>query len=304
MRKTAVLLTSIAILTIVSGCRKIPTPRFTAPTDRDEAWQQDIEYLLDSFPKYCKSLTEESEAEFEGILNRIHSSVPSLSNNEIIVGIMRAVAVARDGHTRVNMKPSAQKLRRLPVRFYWFSDGLYVIKAAPQYADMLGDKVLEINGHKSEELVVHMGDIISGNETSIRYSSSYFLASPDFLNGMGVLADPDSVPLTLAREDGSVHTLSLPTLPLGEKILGYERSKVQYGWQPAVDHRHCQGHPCVAHRLGKDLHRCWRSYLFGGYCNRRPLKALRGGSGNDSGRAGSRGIEILGGGEKVHPSQF
>ena len=209
MRKSAVLLTLIGILAIILGCRKIPTPRFKEPADRDGAWQQDIEYLRDSFPKYCKSLTEESEAEFESILAQIHRSVPSLSDNELIVGILRAVAVARDGHTRVNMKPSAQKLRRLPVRFYWFSDGLYVIKATPEHADALGDRVLEIDGRRPEELVDQMGDIISGGQTSVRYSSSYFLSSPDFLNGMGVPANDIDVDVPAAAIPSYRGSLSL-----------------------------------------------------------------------------------------------
>ena len=222
MKLSAVFVTLIGILMLGFGCQKIAAPRFTAPTDRDGAWRQDIEYLRDSFPKYCESLTDDSVVAFEGILNEIRRSIPLLSDNEIIVGILRAVATARDGHTRVNMKPSSQKLRRLPIRFYWFSEGLYVIKATREYAETLGARVLEINGRRPEELVDQMGDFISGNETSVRYSSSYFLGSPDFLNGIGVLADPDSVPLTFVREDGSVFTLTLPALPLGEKVLGYE----------------------------------------------------------------------------------
>ena len=58
---------------------------------------------------------------------------------------MKLVAMVRDGHTGLNPR---QFVRGgvYPVRFYRFSDGMYVRAAAPAYADLVGSKVVRIGG--------------------------------------------------------------------------------------------------------------------------------------------------------------
>jgi hypothetical protein len=215
-------LLAMIVLLAVSGCRSVPAPKVSQASDRDEAWEQDIEYLKEDFPKYNKSFTSDSLAEFHMILDRTYRDIPSLSDNEIYVYIMRAVAAAKDGHTSVNMMPSAQKLRRLPIRFYWFSDGLYVIKAAAAHSELLGLRIAGINGIDPENLVRQLSEIVPGSNTSVRYESAYLLSSPDFLAGMGAAENPDMVSILFERPDGTFLTVDLPAMPIGEKIYGYQ----------------------------------------------------------------------------------
>lgn len=160
---------------------------------------------------------------FQGILNDLGNSVSTASNNDIIVGIMKSIATAGDVHTHVSMRPSAQKLRRMPVRFYWFSDGLFIIKASEQYAEFLGSRIVELGGVSPESLVEQMGDILPGNPSSVRYLSSYYLSSPDFLEGMGVTENPDSVDVILEMPDGSTVGLTLQAMPMSPPITGHQQ---------------------------------------------------------------------------------
>ena len=223
MNKTVILIILCAILIASAlGCRTIPSPRPSLSADRDEAWAEDIGYLRDSFPKYNRSFDERSLYEFQSILDSTYSNIPTLSDNEIYVDIMRAVAAAEDGHTSVNMAPSAGKLRRFPVRFYWFEEGLFIVKASSDFASTLGGRVRAINGTDPEELVSQLEDIVPGGRTAVRYESSYLLNSPDFLHGMGAVSNPESVPFKIERPDGTIHMIELPALPLGEKFYGYQ----------------------------------------------------------------------------------
>ena len=173
------------------------------------------------FPKHNLSFSDTELDDFYGILDELGGSVSQASDNEIIVAIMKSIATAGDVHTHVSMGPTAQKLRRLPIRFYWFSDGLYVIRASEQYAGILGARIVELAGVAPELLVEQMQDVLPGNLTGVRYLSSYFLSSPDFLEGMKVTADPESVQMTFEKLDGSIAELIVPAMPLSVPISGY-----------------------------------------------------------------------------------
>jgi hypothetical protein len=135
---------------------------------------------------------------------------------------MKAVASANDVHTHVNMRPSAQKLRRLPIRLYFFEEGLYIIKAKEAYQQLLGKRVISINGYSIEELSNKLKEVLAGSNSYLRYESAYFLSSSDFLHGMGIITDPESVKLKLRDENGETDTMSLSPEPMGPKIYGYE----------------------------------------------------------------------------------
>jgi hypothetical protein len=215
------ILLTLSLLVLVIGCRSIPAPRLAEPIDREEAWEQDLEYLRNSLPKYNKSFTPESQAEFEAIVDTTRERVSALSDNEIYVNILRAVAAPGDGHTSVNMMPSAQKLRRFPLRFYWFSEGLYVVRTAAEYTRFIGLRVLEIGGSDPEDLVRQIRDVVAGNESAVRYESIYYLSSPDFLQGINAVTDPETVPIVFQQPDGSTTSAEFSPAPMGEQVYGY-----------------------------------------------------------------------------------
>ena len=218
----AILGAAMAICLGTVGCRSIITPLFPIPENREMAWRQDIGYLRKAFPVHNMSFDDDELEEFQRILDGLEDSIPTASDNKMIVGIMKSVATAGDVHTKVSLQPSAQKFRRVPIRFYWFSDGLYVVKATERYADVLGFRIVELGGFPPELLVEQLRDILPGNPSSVRYLSGYYLSSPDFLEGMGVIENPDSVKVTFEAPDGSTFALTLPTMPMSPPVTGYQ----------------------------------------------------------------------------------
>jgi hypothetical protein len=199
-----------------------PTAEFSAPQGRDEAWRQDIAFLRDEFLKVDRSFTEDASQEFLGLLNDVYEQVPSLSDNEIVVEITRAAAVSGNGHTRAYLMRNGNYLERLPIRYYWFSDGLYVIRATEDFSQTLGARVLAINGIAPEELMSQMRELIPGSDTWAVYKSTYLLNSPEFLNGLNVVPSADSVRITFENPDGARFTLYIRPLPLDERDTPYE----------------------------------------------------------------------------------
>lgn len=205
---------------LLSGCGSIPVP---APTDagRVAAWQQDLTYLRDEFPRYNNSFDEHSLAQFDRIVSATLAEVDRLSDNQIYVRLLEAIATANDVHTSLSMTPSRGKIRRLPIRFHWFSDGLYVVRARTDQSDLLGSRVVSIAGSSAESVLQQMRTLIPGNHTWVRYESAYYMSSPDILQGMGVSPDADVVEIELETPAGSRVTRTLEALPLGEAVWGY-----------------------------------------------------------------------------------
>jgi hypothetical protein len=223
LRMFILLCVSIPIVSLwLLGCRSIVTPSHPIPRNRDEAWQQDIAYLKNAFPQHNMSFDDGELDEFDRVVDELYDTISAASDAALIVGIMRSVATAGDVHTHVSLRPSAQKLRRLPIRFYWFSDGLYVIKASAQYSGTLGTRVVELGGVPPHLLLERMRDTLPGNRSSLKYLSSYFLSSPDFLEGIGAIDDSDSVNIVVERLDGSIVEMVLPTMALSPPVTGYQ----------------------------------------------------------------------------------
>ena len=212
----------IVSLVVLTEQPNAPTAKFPAPQNRDDAWRQDIGFLRDEFLKLDKSFTPETSQEFLDILNHLYDQVPSLSDNEIIVGITRAAATSGNGHTRAYLMRNGNYLRWLPIRYHWFSDGLFVVRTTEEYSQTLGARVLAINGKAPEVLMRQMRDVIPGSDSWVVYKSTYLLNSTEFLHGLNVIPSADSVSITFESRTGTEFTLDLTPLPLDEREKPYE----------------------------------------------------------------------------------
>src|SRR5579864_6844673 len=113
----------------------------SAPVSADgEKWRADLHYLSIEIQKRHKNLYHSVTPEqFESEVNSLKDRIPSLSRNQILVGIARIVASIGDGHTGLfpRFNP-ALGLHRYPVKLYFFKDGLFVERAAHEYKEIVG----------------------------------------------------------------------------------------------------------------------------------------------------------------------
>jgi hypothetical protein len=201
------------------------------------------------------------------ILNRLDERVPTLSDNRIVVEITRAVAKSGNGHTRTYLMRNGNYLRRFPVRYYWFSDGLFVVRATEEYSQTLGTRVVAIDGRAPEDLMSQMRDLVPGSDSWVVYKSTYLLNSPEFLNGLDVVVNAESVPITFESREGKRFTLDLQPLPLDEREGPYEAwrdlSPFAIGNADGRDWLHVLSDREVPLYLQKSNHACRDEYLEG-----------------------------------------
>jgi len=183
------------------------------PKNRVEAWDQDIDVLETRFFRYDHSFSSAGRAEFLKHLKILRAHIPDLSDQAIEVALARTIALAHNGHTRLYLMRNRTEVRQSPIRVWWFTDGLYIIRADKQHEALLGCRILRVGNMTTMEAFSKVRYIDSGSATWQRYMSSYFLTSPDILFGAGVLSSDSTEDLTISC-NGKSSVVTLPSTPL------------------------------------------------------------------------------------------
>src|SRR5687768_10269544 len=176
---------SILLAAFVSVQAQNPAPQLSAAQ-----WQADIKFLAEEMPKRHKNLYHRMKREeFEAAVKQFHDRVPAMGDDEIIVGIMKIIAMVGDGHTYIAPRPFFRS-GFYPVSFYHFADGLFVRKAAPEYAEMVGSRVVKINNLNVDEALQSVGKLVArDNDWGVREMSPVYLSIPEILSGLKIVDD-------------------------------------------------------------------------------------------------------------------
>lgn len=180
---------------------------------REEAWRQDLDVVLTRFLPYDRSFSDAARAELRQRIQRLKASAAHKSDAEITVELARAVALSRNAHTRLYLVRNRTEVRRLPIRAWWFPDGLYVVRATEEHKQLLGCRIEKIGGMKAAAAAEKVRGIKAGNASWRRYMSSYLLTSSELLVGSKVVDQAERIPFEL-RCAGKKMKRTLTPLPL------------------------------------------------------------------------------------------
>jgi tetratricopeptide (TPR) repeat protein/DNA-binding CsgD family transcriptional regulator len=215
----------------------------------NEKWAEDITYLTDNIEKVHKNPYHSvSKTVIETAFSDLKGKIPRLSENEIVTELARIIAMIGDGHSALNIfnfhngNGSTVKFHILPVKLYIFTDGVFVIGAAPQYASLTGKKVLKINGHDVKDVFEAAEKIVPrDNEYTVKSNLPEYAVVLEFLNGLGFADNTNGSEITVAGTGGTEETISLSSIELenmnhepgnaGEKSLPlYMRNQEKNYW--------------------------------------------------------------------------
>ena len=176
-----------------------PIPSFPAPATRLEAWVQDLQTLETRFLSADTTFTPGERALFMEAIASIRSDLPRLNDGQITARIAAAIALSNNAHTRLYMLRNRTRLKRLPVRLWWFSDGLYVVRATREQRGLLGCRIDMIDGVTARHARDLVAPLFAGNPSWRDYMSVYTLTSPDMMQAVGVTSSASSVRLSLSN---------------------------------------------------------------------------------------------------------
>ena len=215
----------------------IPEASYAEPADRTEARLQDLDHLR-RMPEVDKSFSDAELAVFHALVDDLAARAATMTEAEFVMGVSSAGAVTENGHSGVSMSGTMNRLNSLTVRFYWFDDWLYIVRARAEYADLIGLRVVVYGGAAPEALYPQMDAYFGGNDDFLRQNSASFFAAPASLHAAGLIAEPDEVTLDLVGLDGEVSTETLPVEIEPTRFFGAQRNPVSMAYRAEDDSGH------------------------------------------------------------------
>ena len=165
-----------------------------------EKWREDLAYMAEQMPLKHKNLFHSMRREqFDSAVNDLDEKIATMSREQIIVGMAKIVAMVGDGHT--NIAPTRDPkigFHSLPIKFYFFKNGLYVRAAAKEYAGLVGARVLYISGVPIDAAYQSVSTIIGrDNDMDVKYFAAQLLAMPEILYALKLSSDPQKATLVV-----------------------------------------------------------------------------------------------------------
>ena len=185
---------------------EVPLPDCPPPQNEAEARQQDLADL-GLLLKYDRSFSPAAADAFRTGIARLGNTAGAMSDAGFEMAVSRQVALAGNAHTTVYKKQRASLFGRAPVRFAWFVDGLYVMRATGAGEHLLGHRIMSIDGHPVDQALAALRPYLSGTAERARDDSPPLLDCPPLLQA--IWPDTDGLRLTVGLDDGTTEQLSM-----------------------------------------------------------------------------------------------
>ena len=192
--------TVMLVLCISLGFAQVGDEPRPTLTDQmaDSLWVQDLDFFANELAERHKNLFFKIPPEdFSRMVESLKNQIPSLDDYELAVSMMRILASIGDSHTMLGANLTSL-FRKLPVLTEWYRDGLYVVKTATEHREMLGSRVLGIEGRPIEDVTTIIGmGIPHDNDSQLKTRGPHHLPIPQILAALGIADSPDTVTFNL-----------------------------------------------------------------------------------------------------------
>jgi tetratricopeptide (TPR) repeat protein len=200
-------------------------PAVMPETSRADAWKIDLDYLTKRVEEtHYSPWRNISRTDWNAEIARIEGAVPQMKDHEVVVALMQLVVRIGDGHTVV-MAPQDAKLgfHVLPLRVYDFKDGLYVLGGAPDYAKLIGKRLVRIGATPAEEALKRAATTTQrDNSQQVRWLAPRYMMRIEVLNALGVAKSLDAADVVVADAKGKETRMNVKVIPIPQGTHGNE----------------------------------------------------------------------------------
>lgn len=206
-----------------------------AQTDWDADLQRMRQVLEENHPDF---FAHQDRAAFEAAYGALDRDLGALSDQEATVRLAELAAMGRDGHTRLTLPlapeaglflshrstepPRVAPFGQFPVRLRRAEDGYVVTRTAPELAQLLGARLVSIDGVPAVTAEQQLMPVIHGdNVHQQRDLAPSFLVVPEILAARGVARNAEGATWRFRLINGSERTVRL----------GRRRSEEAIAWR-------------------------------------------------------------------------
>ena len=179
-----------------------------APANEAEARLQDIEYLA-KLLNYDRSFDEAARTEFEQLITSSKPDAATMSLADLYMLGRKATALADNGHTGMSIRHVRLDFNSVGVRYYNFQDGLYVVRALAEHEQLIGGRVVEIDGQPIDTIISALNAYSGGTAGWRQTNSVILLESPELLHAAGLVDSSNGYTLTVVDQSGATIQVKL-----------------------------------------------------------------------------------------------
>jgi hypothetical protein len=186
--------------------------RSSLPALTPDQWRQDVDYFANEIAtKHRDPYHFISKARFNQAVSDLRDRIPSMKDYEVVVGLQHLAALIGDGHTFLDTRGLYQ---RFPLEVFWFGNDLRVVRAAPEYRQALGARIVAIGSFPISDVQRKLQQLIPQGENHwhVLNESAAQITSVEPLAALGVL--PDIGPADFTFEDASGRRFKVRIRPL------------------------------------------------------------------------------------------
>ena len=188
-----------------------------ADPDRVAGWRSDIDTLLaDIARQHYVYRSRPLPPALTHDADELRAAVLRLSDERMLVELEHLMAYLGDGHSY--MLPFGARrgaARVLPLRFYLFSDGLFVIDAAPGSDRWIGSRVEGVGRTPIDTVLARLTAYVSrDNPMGTKWIGPFLLQFPGTLEAIGDGIAPGRIQLTLRDRQGGAREVALEPVVL------------------------------------------------------------------------------------------
>lgn len=184
----------------------------TSKMTRDEGWRFDLQLLAREVRRKGFGLYRPiTKDEFDAGVKRLNDMIPKLTDMQVAVEMSKLMAKLGDGHTGIlGSAARPEFIQTLPVQFYFFKEGLFVIAADPKYKELLGAQVLRFGERNVDEVMQALDPMMSrDNELWPKQTGPYRMRIPALLNALSLIPDAQKVALTIRDMAGKERNVTI-----------------------------------------------------------------------------------------------
>jgi hypothetical protein len=201
-----------------------PSPTSSPTLDRVAAWRADLDALLaardDVHPDGWHGM---SRADWIAAAEAVTSRIPAMTDDQALVELVRLAAMpswqGRDGHSGIFPFIPGSGTHEYPVRWWRFPEGLVITAARAPYADLVGSRLVAIDGHPIDRVLALVEPLAPRDSPSnlLAYGPLYLRVS-ELLAGLGVIARAGPATFRLVGRDGRNHDVAIEPISAEDDV--------------------------------------------------------------------------------------
>ena len=175
------------------------------------------------------SYSTSARAEAERRIQALEAQAGTVSNAYFELELARIVALADNGHTNSPVQLRSRRYARVPLRLVPFGDQFYVLRADSANADLLGGKLVSIDGKSAGEVRTAVHTLFGGSPSWRDRHAPLVIESPDQLRFLGVTASASVATYRFELRNGRTVDRRLSADPPNANREFYPSSRWLYG---------------------------------------------------------------------------